>query len=142
VPSVTRGIDIEAPPSEVWRCMASQDALRKWLSPDIDVDLRVGGEYRFLAPDRETWITGVVLELVPEGRLVLSWLEEGAGWECPARLVVALEATATGTRVTLVHDGFAGIGKKWPDTLNAYERGADRHQVLVLLARAVAARGA
>jgi hypothetical protein len=76
---------------------------------------------------------------VPEGRLVLSWLEEEAGWVHPARLVVTLEPTASGTRVRLVHDGFAGIGKAgWAATLEAYERGADKHEVLQKLAGVVA----
>jgi hypothetical protein len=69
---------------------------------------------------------------------VLSWLEEGGGWEHPARLVIALAPTAAGTRVSLAHDGFAGIGKPtWQGTLQAYERGADRHRVLERLAERV-----
>jgi uncharacterized protein YndB with AHSA1/START domain len=93
-----------------------------------------------LGPDNETWISGVVLELVPEGRLVLSWMEEGAGWTHPGRLVIELAAVPSGTRVSLVHDGFAGIGRDtWEAIAQAYERGADQHQVLQKLA-AVAAR--
>jgi uncharacterized protein YndB with AHSA1/START domain len=85
-------------------------------------------------------ISGVVLELVPEGELVLSWLEEGGAWAHPARLVVRLTPVAGGTEVSLVHDGFAGIGKAgWEGTLSAYERGADRHQILQALAALVEA---
>lgn len=134
MPAVVRSLEIQAPPSAVWRWVSDQEALRQWLSPSLEIDLQVGGTYRFLGPDEESWISGVVLELVPEGSLVLSWLEEGAGWEQPARLVLSLEATAAGTRVSLVHDGFAGIGRTWPKTKDAYERGADRHQVLRRLA--------
>ena len=37
-----------------------------------------------------------------------------------------------------VHDGFAGIGTSgWAGTLDAYERGADKHQVLRRLAELV-----
>lgn len=112
---------------------------RRWL----EIDLRVGGAYRLLGPDGETRISGTVLELVPEGELVLSWLEEGGDWVHPARLVIALAPSPTGTRVTLIHDGFAGIGTAgWSNTLQAYERGADRHRVLERLAEAVATGGA
>lgn len=143
MPAVVRSIEIQAPPSAVWRWFATPDALRRWLSPDLEIDLRVGGAYRLLGPDRETGISGTVLELVPEGTLVLSWLEEGGDWVHPARLVITLTAVPTGTRVTLTHDGFAGIGTAgWPNTLLAYERGADRHRVLERLADAVAAAGA
>lgn len=142
MPEVVRSIEIEAPPSKVWRWLSSQEALRRWLRPNLEIDLTVGGTYRMLGPDEKTWISGTVLELVAEGRLVLSWFEEDAGWVHPARLVIELAAVPSGTRVTLVHDGFAGIGRPgWPGTLEAYERGADRHRVLEQLAAAVASGG-
>jgi len=138
MPEVALSIEIQAPPSAVWRCLSSPEALRKWLSPSLEIDLRVGGAYHLLGPDGQSRISGAVLELVPEGRLVLSWLEEGADWVHPARLVISLMPTAVGTTVTLVHDGFAGIGKSgWPDTVKSYERGADRHRLLEQLAELV-----
>jgi len=77
-----------------------------------------------LGADGRTRISGTVLEFVPEAR-----------WVHPARLLVTLEPTASGTRVGLVHDGFAGIGTPdWNATLEAYERGADKHEVLQQLA--------
>jgi uncharacterized protein YndB with AHSA1/START domain len=143
MPEVVRSIEIHAPPSAVWHWLATPDALRRWLSPELEIDLRVGGAYRLLGADRETRISGTVLELVPEGKLVLSWLEESADWVHPARLVITLTPVPTGTRVTLTHDGFAGIGKAgWRNTMQAYERGADHHRVLERLADAVAAGNA
>lgn len=139
MPEVVRSIEIAAPPSRVWGFLGSQEGLRRWLRPDLEIDLRIGGAYRMLGSDEETWISGVVLEIVPEGRLVLSWLEEDSGWTHPGRLVIELAAVASGTTVTLVHDGFAGIGKPgWEGTADAYERGADRHRVLEQLAAAAA----
>jgi uncharacterized protein YndB with AHSA1/START domain len=138
MPEVVRTIEIPRSPSVVWRLLATQEGLRRWLSPDVEIDLRLGGAYRMPGGDGQTWISGVVLELVPEGRLVLSWLEEESGWVHPGRLVIALEPIAAGTRVALAHDGFAGIGKPdWGGTLQAYERGADKHQVLQRLSAAV-----
>jgi uncharacterized protein YndB with AHSA1/START domain len=143
MPEVVRSIEIPAPPSGVWRWLSTQEGLRRWIAPDIEIDLRVGGAYRMLGADGRTRISGTVVELVPEGRLVLSWLEEDSGWVHPARLVVTLEPIASGTRVGLVHDGFAGIGKPtWAATLEAYERGADKHQILHQLAAVVATGGA
>ncbi|HVB64649.1 MAG TPA: SRPBCC family protein [Nitrolancea sp.] len=126
---------LDRDPGATQRCLATPEALRRWISPNLEIDLRVGGTYRLLNPGESTWISGTVLELVPEGSLILSWLEEGGDWVYPARLIVTLTPTPSGTRVTLSHDGFAGIGKPgWPDTVQAYERGADRHQVLERLA--------
>lgn len=138
MPEVVRSLEIQAPPSAVWRWLASPEALRRWLAPDLEIDLVVGGVYRMRGADQETWISGTVLELVPEGRMVLSWLEEDSGWQHPGRLVIELAAVSAGTRVTLGHDGFAGIGKSgWAGMVEAYERGADRHRVLEHLAAAV-----
>ena len=140
MPEVSRSIEILAPPAAVWRWLATQEALRRWISPNIEIDLNVGGAYRFLGPDEETWISGTVLELTPGATLVLAWMEEDRGWTHPARLVISLAPTPAGTRVTLIHDGFAGIGKPgWRTTAENYERGADRHRILEKLADLVAA---
>lgn len=140
MPQVIRTIDIRARPSAVWRWLATQEALRRWISSNLEIDLRIGGAYRFLGPDGETWVSGTVLELEPERSLILSWLEEGSGWVHPARLVIRLAAIADGTRVTLIHDGFEGIGRSnWAETVQDYERGADLHRVLDRLAELVSA---
>ncbi|HEY2050132.1 MAG TPA: SRPBCC family protein [Caulobacteraceae bacterium] len=135
---VERSIEIKAPPAAVWRWLASQEALRQWISPNIEIDLRLGGAYRFLGPDNATWISGVVLELEPEESLILSWFEEDGDWVHPGRLVVALAPSTAGTKVSLIHDGFAGIGKAdWPASVKDYEHGASEHKILERLAELV-----
>jgi uncharacterized protein YndB with AHSA1/START domain len=138
MPQIVRSIEIKAPPSAVWRWLATQEALRRWFTPNLEIDLRVGGAYRFLGPDSKTWVSGVVLELTPEQSLILSWLEEGGDWVHPKRLVITLAPIEGGTRVTQIHDGFAGIGKPdWRATVEDYERGADQHRILEKLAEVV-----
>jgi uncharacterized protein YndB with AHSA1/START domain len=138
MPQVTRSIDIRATPSKVWRYLATQEGLRRWISPNLEIDLVVGGTYRFLGPDQKTWITGNVLEIAPEGWLILSWMEQDQGWAHPARLVITLEASGVGTKATMIFDGFAGIGRTdWPDMVADYERGADQHRILEKLAALV-----
>jgi uncharacterized protein YndB with AHSA1/START domain len=136
-------MEIKAPPSAVWRWLATPEALRRWLGPNLEIDLRVGGSYRLHDAAGDAWISGTVLEIVPEGSLVLSWFEEGGDWVHPARLVITLSPTPAGTQVALAHDGFAGIGKAgWQGTMQAYERGADRHHLLDGLAELVVSGGA
>lgn len=135
MPNVTRQIHIKASPSKVWKNLASQDALRGWLSEDLEIDLQVGGAYRMTGGGDESEITGVVLELVPEGRIVLSWMETGSTWTHPAHLKIELRPTTGGTQVFLTHGGFPGIGTdNWRDTEAAYEVGVDRHKLLERLA--------
>ena len=135
MPQVTRSIEIKASPAAVWRWMATQEALRAWISPNIEIDLRPGGAYRFLGPDQQTWVSGVVLEMTPEREFILSWTEEGHGWAHPARLVITLSPSAEGTHVTMIHDGFAGVGKPgWESMVQNYEQGATQHKILEKLA--------
>ncbi len=140
VSAVIRSVEIQASPSVVWRWLATPDALRQWLGPKLDIDLRVGGADRLCGPNDDTWITGTVLDLAPEDRMILSWLEEGGDWFRPARLSITLTPIPTGTRVSLIHDGFEDIGKAgWQDTVQAYERGVDEHRLLERLAALVVA---
>jgi uncharacterized protein YndB with AHSA1/START domain len=140
VPIVLRTIEIKASRRDVWRWLATPDGLRRWFSPSLEIDLQVGGAYRFFGPDNKTWISGTVLELTPEDCLVLSWMEEERGWIHPKRLSITLAPTEAGTRVTLVHDGFAGIGKPdWRATMEDYQRGANEHRILEKLAALVSA---
>lgn len=141
MPEVMRTIEIAAAPATVWKWFSSEEALREWWgTPDLAIDLEIGGAFSLTGQDGATRITGYVLELDAERRLVLSWFEEGTGWIHPARLLFVLEASGAGTRVTLQHDGFAGIGTaSWRDTEAAYELGSDRHELLAALAALVAA---
>jgi uncharacterized protein YndB with AHSA1/START domain len=139
VPQVTRSIHIKAPVTKVWKWLATQERLSRWISANIQIDLRMGGAYRFLGPDDQTWISGTVLELIPERSIILSWLEEGSGWLHPARLVITLAPMGAGTQVVLIHDGFEGISPDWTETVKGYERGADAHRILERLANLVVA---
>lgn len=144
MPEVIRTIEIAAPPRAIWPWLASQEALREWWgTPDLEIDLTVGGGFTLIGPDGETRVSGHVLELDRERRLVLSWFEQDSGWAHPARLLFELEPTTVGTRVTLQHDGSAGIGKaNWQGVKDAYERGADAHDLLPRLVSLVGADAA
>lgn len=135
MPEVIRTVQIAATPDRVWKWFASQDVLRQWWAAhDLVIDLTVGGVFSLTGVDGTTRVSGHVLELEPERRLVLSWLETD-NWAHPARLLFTLEPTEGGTLVTLQHDGFAGIGTTtWQRTRDAYERGADAHSMLPRLA--------
>lgn len=138
IPIVARSIEIEASPATVWQFFATQEGLRRWFESGIEIDMRVGGTYRFFETEAGAWISGHVLEIVPERRLVLSWFEDDSDWLHPIRLTFSLEEVPGGTRVTHQYDGFAGIGKPtWDRTQRAYDAGIDRHASLHRLKRLV-----
>ncbi len=141
VPAVHRTIQIDARPRTVWELMSTQESLRNWFQRDIEIEMRVGGQFRFPVPEFDMHISGYVLEMEPEKSLVLSWFEEGGDWKFPIRSNFTLEAVSGGTLVTHRYDGFAGIGKTaWDRTLDNYNRGADRHQLLAKLKEAAEGR--
>jgi len=135
--AVERSIEIAASIDVVWDLVSTQEGLRQWFTPYIDIDARVGGAYRLVDPEGNNQvITGHVLELVPKQRLTLSWFQEGGDWVHPTRKSFELTAIPGGTRVDGRQDGFEGIGKAgWMATYEAYERGWDRHATLAALKR-------
>jgi uncharacterized protein YndB with AHSA1/START domain len=141
-PAVRLERPIAAPPHKVYRAWLDPGLLRRWMAPgsyevaDAEVDERVGGQYRIWQADAGSGVGGfdaVILELVPDQRIVWQWRFMGpAGPGGPAydsRLTVDLHETPAGTTaLTLVHErlgelaaalpGVAGnVGPGWADVL-------------------------
>lgn len=134
--AVERSIEIAASVDVVWELMTTQEGLRQWLTPNIEIDVRIGGAFRLLAPEGDQVVSGRVLELVPKQRLTLSWFEEGGDWLHPTRKSFVLTPIPGGTRIDARQDGFEAIGKPgWLKTYENYERGWDRHATLAALKR-------
>src|SRR5579862_7398584 len=110
MPEVTRSIRIKAPAGTIWRWLATQEGLSRWIAANISIDLRVGGTYRFLGPDEQTWVSGTVLELKPERSPILVWSEDGVSWLNTGAGWRQLTPVTDGTEVVLIHDGFEGVG--------------------------------
>ncbi len=102
---------IEASPAVVWRVWTEQ--LEQWWAPKpwktsiIELDLRAGGRLAMMmsGPEGDTSpIEGIVLQVVPEKRVVFSDAFS-AGWIPTTPFMVgifSLEAEGTGTRYTAV----------------------------------------
>lgn len=95
------------PPSRVWRALTEPELLERWLMPN-DFEARIGHSYTLrTTPVEATGFSGVidcvVLELVPEHLLRISWnsmgsLESTVSW--------SLQPEGHGTRMLLQHAGF------------------------------------
>ncbi len=116
----------EAPVDRVWRALTEPEMIERWLMSAEGYEARVGVRFTL----RDTIGTECrgradceVLELVPPRRMVWSW----RGTEDPARtrLVIELEASDGGTRLTLRHTGEAdertatGTTRGWTEKLRA-----------------------
>jgi uncharacterized protein YndB with AHSA1/START domain len=92
---VEREIELDAPPSEVWRALTESD----WLGENTRIDLEPGGDVELV--DREDGPrTGWVEEVEPERRLALWWSAEGD--EESSRVEFELEPAGAGTALRVV----------------------------------------
>jgi uncharacterized protein YndB with AHSA1/START domain len=106
------------PRSEVFRAWTDPKELKRWWgppgveSPSVEVDLRVGGRYRFAMrklPDGQPFfVTGIYREVVAGERLVFTWNWEGGGPPFGSNTLVTIEFhdAAAGTEIVLTHERF------------------------------------
>lgn len=108
-------IEIDALPEVVFAALTEPQQLAAWWGGDQyetfdwEIDLRIGGRWsaKIRGPTGPESVHGEYLEVHSPDRLVCTW---HASWDGFARTVLRYELTktTTGTRVSVVHDGFAG----------------------------------
>jgi uncharacterized protein YndB with AHSA1/START domain len=110
-----------APPTRVFAAWSDPELLRRWwaaapgwATPEVEVDLRVGGRYRLSMRDPEApapyTVVGEYLEIDPPRRLVYTWAWETPGapdGDAVSTVSVDFEEAEGGTRVVLTHRGLA-----------------------------------
>jgi uncharacterized protein YndB with AHSA1/START domain len=98
-PGVTRSVDLEAAPAEVWDALTEETLLREWLADEVELEPEPGGEIVCRYADGEERRGEV--ELVEKAeRLAWSWWREDG--EGPSRVELVLDAIADGTRLTVI----------------------------------------
>lgn len=112
--TVLASIDIAAAPDRVWRALTTSELTRWWGDPAMyttttyTADLTPGGRWRTdgVGADGSPFhVEGEFLAVEAPHRLVQTWQPS---WDPtpPTTLTWRLDATATGTRVILRHEGF------------------------------------
>jgi uncharacterized protein YndB with AHSA1/START domain len=95
---VTRSVDLDAAPAEVWDALTDEALLAEWLADEVELEAAPGGEIVCRYADGEERRGEV--ELVEEAeRLTWSWWREDSG---PSRVELVLDAVADGTRLTVI----------------------------------------
>ena len=131
---VLEEILIEAPRERVFHALTDPGEIATWWRlpgryavEDAEIDLRVGGEYRFSgvsSDDRPFLLTGVFLVVDPPRRLEYTW---NPGWNDDARgskVEIRLEAVGDHTRLVLRHSAFLAAPAReehrqgWPAVLS------------------------
>ncbi|HWV39830.1 MAG TPA: SRPBCC domain-containing protein [Vulgatibacter sp.] len=103
--------DLPHPPRKVWRALTEPALLAEWLLPVVEMELAPGAALRFQAPPQPGWdgrVDGRILEVEPHRRLRYTWVVG----DLDTTVTFTLEPTATGTRLSLVHEGFREDQKK------------------------------
>jgi uncharacterized protein YndB with AHSA1/START domain len=91
---VTREIEFEATPEEVWSAITEPEQLEQWFANEVELDARPGGHAAFRWDNGEER-TAVVDEVDAVRRLGLRWDDGGT-------VVLELEETLDGTRLIVV----------------------------------------
>lgn len=107
-PEIQLSMEMAASPEKVFRALTEPDALNRWMAQGAKVDLREGGRYDLgFTPEAYDGPPMRILELVPNEKLVISWLDWRGDASVPEQSVTwLLEPSGQGTRVTLIHSGF------------------------------------
>jgi len=107
---IERTVEVAHPPSKVWAALTTAEGLGAWFGNEAKIDLRPGGSAWM------TWTNGhradMRVERVEEPAVFgFTWGIDGLPEDDPRRTYVefTLEATGTGTRLTVVETGFAQL---------------------------------
>jgi uncharacterized protein YndB with AHSA1/START domain len=123
-------VEIEVPPERVFRALTTPDELVHWWgSPDTyqlteaTMDLRVGGKWRTLGRGATGpfSVSGEYLEIDPPRRLVQTWVPDWEGGHSTT-IHYQLDPIATGTRVTVRHEGFGERAESCESHSRGWER--------------------
>lgn len=127
---ILAAVEIAVPPERVFRALTTNEIVAWWGSDDLyrttefSADLRVGGAWRSVgrgADGTPFSVQGEYLEIDPPHKVVQTWRPD---WDSAAQstLTYLLEATATGTKLTVRHDGFSGR----PESCESHSKGWPR----------------
>ncbi len=113
--TISREIDIEAPPDVVWAIVTEARHLAGWFSDEVEIDLRPGGAMLL------TWhghgaYRARVETVEPPRTFAFRWVLRDGEEPVPGGstlVVMTLTPTAAGTRLRVVESGFSDLS--WPE---------------------------
>jgi uncharacterized protein YndB with AHSA1/START domain len=128
--TILASVENAAAPERVFPALTSDDITRWWGAEDLyrttkfTADLRVGGKWRSDgkgADGSPFHVEGEYLAIDPPRLLVHTWKPVWEPGE-PTTVTYRLEPTATGTKLTLRHEGFVGRAESCEGHAQGWER--------------------
>lgn len=124
----TKTVALPVGPDEAFALVTEPERLRRWQAVTARVDLRAGGDYRWTVTPGHV-AAGIVTEVDPGRRVVLTWGWEGNALADPSTVTITIEPTDGGSQVTLEHEGLtaeqeARHAEGWDHFLERLERAA------------------
>jgi uncharacterized protein YndB with AHSA1/START domain len=103
---IERELELPYEPERLWQALTDPEWLKSWLADAVDLELRPGGDARFVVGGevRDGWVEEVRPPEPGErgdltGRLTFWWQAEDAS---PSRVCIELTPTEGGTRIRVV----------------------------------------
>ena len=93
---VERSVDVPLKPERAWETVTDPDELERWLAPDVELDLREGGDV-FVRDDDGRERHGTVVTVEPPQRLVYTWDTDGV----ETTVEIELDPLPDGTRIRI-----------------------------------------
>jgi len=109
--SLTKHVQILAPPPRVWRALTTPEELIEWYAPGCRWEigkLAPGGSVRFYNTDTDVQ-TAVIEEAVEPQRLVLRWEADPSQPAWSIRNTFMLAPAGSGTNVTIHQAGYESL---------------------------------
>jgi uncharacterized protein YndB with AHSA1/START domain len=122
--AVQREVRIDAPPSAVFGFLIQPEKMVRWMGVQASLDPRPGGVYRVDLNGYER-VSGEVLEVVPDRKLVFTWGWENGILPVPpgtSTVEIVLEPDGGGTLLRLTHRDLPAEmrslhGRRWDTSL-------------------------
>jgi uncharacterized protein YndB with AHSA1/START domain len=115
---VTREVELDAGPAEVWEAISDPALLGGWLADEVEMEPVPGSPARFRSGSEER--EGTVIDVEEERRLSFTWSRPG---EAPTEVELTLDAVADRTRLVVVERAIVGptglSGGAWNARLTA-----------------------
>lgn len=128
---------IRTTPRDLWAALVTPDiSARYYFGGRVQTDLRIGGRFNYMTPEGEINLEGEIIEIVPEKKLVTTFVPKWAPDGDTTHVAYEIEQMGDICRLTLTHYDYeksrAGVEDGWPRIMSALKTLLETGQPLEL----------